>query len=70
MPLARLPFRSIVVTSSDDAVVTLARAQQFVAAWGSELVVLEHAGHINTASGHGPWSEGLALLRSLRTTAR
>ena len=30
-------------------------------------MVLAGAGHINAASGHGPWPEGFALLERLRT---
>jgi len=63
MPLQRLPFPSKVVASTTDAWATLARARQFAEAWGSELVVLGDAGHINVASGHGDWPQGLALLQ-------
>ena len=63
MPLARLPFPSKVVFSQNDEWVTPARARQFAAAWGSELVDIGTAGHINAASGHGAWPDGLELLR-------
>jgi uncharacterized protein len=66
IPLLRLPFPSIVVASSNDPFVTVARAQTFATAWGSEFVMIGEAGHINTASGLGNWPEGLALLRNLR----
>ena len=62
-PLQPLPFPSKVVASTTDEWVSLARARQFAEAWGSELVNAGDAGHINTASGHGPWPEGLALLQ-------
>ena len=65
MPLARLPFPSKVVFSQSDEWVTPARARQFAEAWGSELVDIGEAGHINTASGYGDWPAGLALLESL-----
>jgi predicted alpha/beta hydrolase family esterase len=65
LPLARLPFPSIVVASSDDAFVTLERAAAFARAWGSRLVTLERAGHINADAGFGPWPEGRALLAEL-----
>jgi uncharacterized protein len=65
MPLAPLPFPSLVVASSDDPYVSLARARQFALAWGSRLVEIGPAGHINGASGHGEWPEGLELLREL-----
>ena len=63
MPLRRLPFPSRVVASSTDEWVTLARARQFAQAWGSGLVEVGPAGHLNTASGYGDWPAGLALLR-------
>jgi len=63
MPLARLPFPSKVVFSQNDEWVSPARARQFADAWGSELVDIGEAGHINTASGHGPWPAGQQLLR-------
>jgi len=64
-PLIRLPFKSIVVASTNDPFVTLERAKIFATAWGSELVILDSAGHINAASGHGPWPEGERLLDKL-----
>lgn len=64
-PLIRLPFRSIVVASTNDPFATLDRAKTFATAWGSELVILESAGHINAASGNGPWPEGERLLEKL-----
>ena len=66
MPLQRLPFPSKVVTSTTDEWVSLARARQFAEAWGSELVNMGPAGHLNAASGHGDWPQGLALLREWR----
>jgi len=65
MPLQRFPFPSIVVASADDAFVTVSRAQLFAKAWGSELVMIGKAGHINSDSALGNWPQGLALLRSL-----
>jgi predicted alpha/beta hydrolase family esterase len=62
IPLARLPFPSLVVASSDDPYVSLERARGFAGAWGSKLVEIGPAGHVNGASGHGPWPEGEALL--------
>ena len=63
MPLARLPFPSLVVASTNDEYVSLDRARTFAGAWGSELVTIGAAGHINSASGHGPWEQGQRLLR-------
>lgn len=66
MPLGRLPFPSVVVASTDDPYVTLERARTFAASWGSRLVTLGDAGHINGQSGLGDWPAGFALLQELR----
>ncbi|OGX91829.1 RBBP9/YdeN family alpha/beta hydrolase [Hymenobacter coccineus] len=63
MPMQRLPFASTLVASRNDQWASLARAQQFATAWGSELGDVGPAGHINADSGHGDWPAGLALLR-------
>ena len=65
VPLERLPFRSIVVASSDDIYVTLERAQSYAAAWGSSFVNLGPTGHINGDSGLGDWPDGYTLLADL-----
>lgn len=40
----------------------------FATAWGSQLVVLDNAGHINPASGHHQWEAGFLLLHRLMAT--
>lgn len=66
MPLQKLPFRSVVVASTDDPFVTIKRAELFAASWESRLIKMTNAGHINTASGHGPWPEGETWLEEMR----
>lgn len=65
VPYQRLPFRSMVVASSNDPYCPVRLAGAYARAWGSEFVRLNNAGHINVASGHGPWPLGLGLLQSL-----
>jgi predicted alpha/beta hydrolase family esterase len=65
VPLSRLPFKSLVVASTNDPFATLERAKLFAASWGSELIILESAGHINAASGYGSWPEGAKRLDQL-----
>jgi predicted alpha/beta hydrolase family esterase len=62
VPMLPLPFPSVLVHSNSDPYCTVTRALQFAAAWGSETADAGDAGHINTASGHGPWPEGLMRL--------
>lgn len=59
VPRAPLPFPSLLVASSNDPYATMESSAEFASAWGSVLVEAGEAGHINTASGHGPWPEGI-----------
>ena len=70
MPLETLPFRSLVVASENDEYVTMAEANVYAQAWGSELVSAGKAGHINSASGLSAWPQGYALLQRLRRARR
>jgi predicted alpha/beta hydrolase family esterase len=65
VPLQSLPFQSILLGSHDDPYCSLARAQHFAYAWGSEFVDCGNRGHINAESGLGDWPEGHALLARL-----
>ncbi len=64
-PLQNLNFKTIVVASSNDPWVSIERAKLFAKCWGSEFINIGEAGHINTASGHGKWDEGLKILSFL-----
>ncbi|MFN8654206.1 MAG: alpha/beta hydrolase [Gemmatimonadales bacterium] len=65
MPLAPIPFPTTVVYSSDDEYVSPARAVQFAKAWGSRIVLVHDAGHLNSASGLGDWPLGRMQLDQL-----
>ncbi|BCB87759.1 hypothetical protein Psuf_050720 [Phytohabitans suffuscus] len=67
--MARLPFRAVVVGSRDDEHMTFARAQELATALGAEFVDGGAVGHLNTASGFGPWPAGEALLARLLARA-
>lgn len=62
MPMARLPFPTLVVASSDDPYAGIERARAFADAWGGRLVDIGAAGHISAAEGFGEWPEGRQLL--------
>jgi predicted alpha/beta hydrolase family esterase len=64
IPLQTIPFKTIMVASDNDPWVSLERAQYFAAHWGSQLVNIGAAGHINADSGYGKWEQGLKLLES------
>jgi predicted alpha/beta hydrolase family esterase len=62
VPTAPLPFPSMIIASRDDPYVTYERAEDMAFDWGGDIVDAGQSGHINTASGHGPWPEGLLKL--------
>jgi hypothetical protein len=62
VPREPLPFPSLVVASRTDPYCAFEVADDFAAAWGAVLIDAGDAGHINAASGHGPWPEGLMRL--------
>ncbi|RVL88343.1 RBBP9/YdeN family alpha/beta hydrolase [Sinorhizobium meliloti] len=67
MPLKRLPFPSLVVGSLDDPYMSIDLLRLTARAWGSALVDIGAAGHINIASGFGHWQAGYALLELLKS---
>lgn len=65
IPLDRIPFKTIVVASSNDVWVSPERASFFADCWGSEYINIGDAGHINADAGFGPWPEGVSILKKL-----
>lgn len=61
-PEQRLRFRSVIVASGNDPYGTMDHARRRAAEWGSRLVEIGDAGHINAGSGLGDWPAGRALL--------
>jgi hypothetical protein len=58
-PRRPFPFPAALVASRTDPACAFEEAAALAAAWGVALVDAGDAGHVNTASGHGPWPEGL-----------
>lgn len=65
VPFQKLPYRNVLVASSNDPFCPVRLAGAYARAWGSEFVRIQDGGHINIESGHGEWPLGLALLQSL-----
>jgi predicted alpha/beta hydrolase family esterase len=65
MPKFKLPFPSIIIASSNDEYVTLERAKEFAANWGSEFINAGELGHINSTSDLGLWPFGYTYLKRL-----
>jgi len=60
-----LKFPSMLVASSNDPYCSVERAAEFAGCWGSDFHIAGDVGHINVASGHGPWPEGLVMFTRL-----
>jgi predicted alpha/beta hydrolase family esterase len=65
VPSDLLPYRSVLVASTNDPYCPVRLAGAYARAWGSEFVRVPNSGHLNVESGHGHWPLGLALLQSL-----
>lgn len=66
MPKKRLPFPSLIVGSLNDPYMPVERLRQTARAWGSDLVDIGNAGHINITSGFGRWTAGYDFLELLK----
>jgi predicted alpha/beta hydrolase family esterase len=58
-PFDPLPFPSVLVGSRSDTYCAYEKAADYANAWGAMMIDAGESGHINSASGHGPWPEGL-----------
>lgn len=65
IPLTPLPFRSIVAASRNDPLGEFQGVSGLASAWGSRLFDLGESGHLNPASGFGPWPAALELVQEL-----
>lgn len=68
LPRIAFPFPSLVIASSTDPYCTLDRAKALASDWGSTLVEAGDVGHVNSASGHGPWPDGVLRFGSFLRT--
>lgn len=65
VPRQRLPFRSLVALSSNDPLGRHERVLALAGDWGSEPIELGEVGHLNPASGYGPWPLAKQLIDRL-----
>ncbi|BAK76812.1 protein of unknown function [Pseudogulbenkiania sp. NH8B] len=65
IPRQPLPFPSIVAASTNDPLGALERISALADAWGSRLVNVGAAGHLNPAAGYGEWPQAEVLIEAL-----
>jgi uncharacterized protein len=69
IPERPLHVPSVLVASHTDPWMSFGRSTHLARVWGSQLVDLGAAGHINVAAGFGPWPFGKVLGNTLRERA-
>lgn len=62
VPRQRLPFPTLVAASRNDPLGRYERVAALAGDWGAALVDLGEVGHLNPASGFGPWPEAPRLI--------
>jgi len=65
VPRTPLPFRAIAAASTNDPLARFLRIATMAHDWGARLANLGAVGHLNPASGHGPWPLAHELIREL-----
>ena len=69
LPQSAFSCPSILVASRNDPWLKPEAARTWAERWGSRLIDVGDAGHVNVESGHGPWPLALSLLQQLRDSA-
>ena len=65
VPRRPLPFASIVVGSRNDPLGQIGRVAELAHSWGSRFDDIGEVGHLNPASGFGPWAQAPAYVAEL-----
>ncbi|WP_447766515.1 RBBP9/YdeN family alpha/beta hydrolase [Aeromonas veronii] len=55
IPNCHSPYNTTVIYSDNDPYLSAHRAEELAALWYADTVIINNAGHINTASGYGEW---------------
>jgi predicted alpha/beta hydrolase family esterase len=65
LPRTRLPFPTVVAASRNDPLAKYDRLETLAQDWRAAFVDLGEVGHLNPASGFGPWPQGRTLVDAL-----
>lgn len=65
VPRQRLPFRCLVLASRNDPLGEFQAVCDLARCWGSDVEDLGDVGHLNPASGFGPWPLAESLIQRL-----
>jgi uncharacterized protein len=67
IPIQTVPFPSLVIGTENDTYISLERAKELAACWGSDFINIGRKGHINSDSDLEYWEEGQEFLQQLIT---
>ena len=70
MPLAGLPFPSLVAASTNDPSARYTRTLGLARVWGSRIVRIGNVGHLDAASGYGRWPQANEMIAEAAKLAR
>ena len=68
IPVTKLKFPSILITSNDDPYINAQRAEFLAEKWKSKYLNIGNKGHLNAASQLGLWKDGQEILDELIQT--
>ncbi len=68
IPQIKLPFSTTVIGSHNDPYMSFERVSSLANSWSAKFVDAGFAGHINTASGFGPWPDILPILEEAKSS--
>ena len=70
VPLQTLPFKTVLIASSNDPFCSLSHAKQLARSWGAEVIEAGEGGHLNSQSCLGDWPQAYdELLRLIALPA-
>lgn len=68
IPSAVLPYKTVLIASTNDEYATINRAKQWAENWGSQFVNIGALGHINANSNLADWKVGKGIINSIFNT--
>ncbi len=68
IPQHKLPFKTTVIGSHNDPYMSIERVRLLANSWSATFVDAGFVGHINTASGFGPWPDLIPIIEAAKSS--
>lgn len=69
IPSEEIPYKSVLIASTNDEYATIERAKEWAGNWGSQFVNIGSVGHINANSNLADWQVGKGIINSIFNTS-